>query len=113
MEKIYKLVEYRESAEPDYPTIKVDTFSSIFKEMFPGRKPGKIGLAGYQIFPLPVYDALRKAVPDADISKTDIISDLRTIKSQIELEMLQESFRISEAAIEKIIGLMTPGNDRT
>jgi len=108
IEKIYKLVEYRESAEPDYPTIQVDTFGSIFAEMLPGKRVKKIGLAGYQIFPLPVYDALKKAAADADITKSDIIADLRTIKSPIELEMLQESFRISEAALEKAVAVMNP-----
>jgi Xaa-Pro aminopeptidase len=108
IEKIYKLVEYRESAEPDYPTIQVDTFASIFAEMLPGKKVRKIGLAGYPVFPLPVYDALRKAAPGAEIAKSDIVADLRTIKSPVELEMLQESFRISEAALEKTVAAMRP-----
>jgi len=108
--KIRKLVEYRESAEPDYPTIKVDTFASIFGELFGEKKPAKIGLAGYQIFPLPVYNAIRSAAPDAEILKSDdIIFDLRVIKSAIELEMLQEAFRIAEAALEGTLKRMKPG----
>src|SRR5512147_683992 len=31
--KIYKVVAYRESAEPEYPGVRVDTFASIFAEM--------------------------------------------------------------------------------
>lgn len=109
IKKIYKLIEYRESAEPEYPNIQVDTFSSIFKELFGGRKVKKIGLASYQIFPLPVYEGIRKAAPDAEIIKSDeIIVDLRIIKSPVELEMLQEAFRISEAALKKTLKQMKP-----
>ena len=107
LKKIYKLVEYRESAEPDYPGIKVDTFESIFKELLPGKRVTRIGLAGYQIFPLPVYQAIQKAAPDADIIKSDdIIFDMRAIKSEVEIEMLREAFRISRGALEKTLGLM-------
>ena len=81
IDRIYKLIEYRESAEPEYPDIKVDTFESIVKEMLPdfGRSP-KLSV-GYQIFPLPVYDSLRKAFPEAELIKSDdILVDLRVIK---------------------------------
>jgi Xaa-Pro aminopeptidase len=109
IKKIYKLIEYRESAEPEYPNIQVDTFSSIFKELFGERKVKKIGLASYQIFPLPVYEGIRKAAQDAEIIKSDeIIVDLRIIKSPVELEMLQEAFRISEAALKKTLKQMKP-----
>jgi Xaa-Pro aminopeptidase len=108
IKKIYKMVEYRESAEPDYPDIKVDTFSSIFREMC-GSDIKKIGLAGYQIFPLPVYESIKKAAPSAEIIKSDeLIVDLRMIKNPVEMEMLQEAFRISEVALEKTLPLMKP-----
>lgn len=109
IKKIYKLVEYRESAEPDYPDIKVDTFTSILQEMIQGKKVSKIGLSGYPIFPLPVYESIKTAVPEAEIIKSDeIIVDLRIIKSPAELEMLQQSFSISEKALEKTLPEIKP-----
>ncbi|MBT9142522.1 MAG: Xaa-Pro dipeptidase [Syntrophomonadaceae bacterium] len=108
IKKIYKLVEYRESAEPDYPDIKVSTFESIFKEVLPGKKIKKIGLSGYQIFPLPIYESVKKAAPEAEIVKNDIVADLRIIKSPAELEMLRESFRISEIALKNTIKQLKP-----
>ncbi|HXK44406.1 MAG TPA: Xaa-Pro peptidase family protein [bacterium] len=108
IKKIYKLIEYRESAEPEYPNIQVDTFCSIFKEML-GRKVKKIGITSYQIFPLPVYEAIRKAAPEAELIKSDeIIVDLRIIKSPVELGILKEAFRISEAALAKTLNRMKP-----
>ncbi|MFH0797129.1 MAG: Xaa-Pro peptidase family protein [Candidatus Omnitrophota bacterium] len=108
IKKIYKLVEYRESAEPDYPDIKVATFENIFKEIMPGKKIKKIGLSGYQIFPLPIYESLKKAAPEAEIVKSDIVADLRIIKSPAELEMLRESFRISEIALKNTLKQLKP-----
>jgi Xaa-Pro aminopeptidase len=109
IKKIYKLVEYRESAEPEYPGIKVDTFASIFAEMLRGKKPRRIGLAGYQIFPLPVYEAIRAAAPGADIIKSDdILFSQRVIKSPAELQLLQKSFEISEIALESVLAAMKP-----
>ena len=109
IKKIYKLVEYRESAEPDYPDIKVDTFSLIFPEMLPGKEIKKIGLVGYQIFPLPIYESLKVAAAEAEIIKSDeLIVNLRIIKSPAELEMLQEAFRISEKALEETLREIKP-----
>ncbi len=107
--KIYKLIEYRESAEPEYPDIQVDTYKSIVAEMLPGRDIKRIGLAGYQILPLPVYNSLRAAFPDAEIVKADdILVELRTIKRPIEIAMLQEGFRISEVALGQVLPKMRP-----
>lgn len=108
IKKIYKMIEFRESAEPEYPDIKVDTFSEIFGDML-GKEVKKIGLASYQIFPLPVYEGLKKAAPGAEIIKSDgLVVDLRIIKSPVELEILQEAFRISEVALERTLPQMRP-----
>jgi len=107
VKKIYKILQYRESAEPEYPGLELDDFSKVFREMAGEVK--KIGLAGYQIFPVPVYEAIKKAAPKAEIIKSDeIIVDMRIIKSEVEIEMLKEAFRISEIALEKAIEEMKP-----
>ena len=109
LKKIYKVVAYRESAEPEYPGVQVDTFASIFSEMFGGKKPQKIGLAGYQIFPLPVLDEIKAAAPDAEIIKSDeIIFDQREIKSPAEMGMLRESFAICEKALDVALDQIKP-----
>jgi len=107
VKKIYKILQYRESAEPEYPGFELDDFSKVFREMVGEVK--KIGLAGYQIFPIPVYEAIKKAAPDAEIIKSDeILVNMRIIKSEVEIEMLKEAFRISEIALEKAIKEMKP-----
>ncbi|MCD6407878.1 aminopeptidase P family protein [bacterium] len=106
VKKIYRILQYRESAEPEYPDMELDDFSKVFREMV-GEKVRKIGLAGYQIFPVPVYEAIKEAAPEAEIIKSDdILVNMRIIKSPVELEMLKESFRISEIALEEAIKSM-------
>ncbi len=109
LKNIFKLVEYRESAEPDYPDIDVDTFEKVFKKLFGRKKIKNIGLAGYQLFPVPVYESIKKAAPGAKIGKTKIISELRTIKSNAEIKALKEAFRISEIALEETLNNMKEG----
>ena len=60
------MIEYREPAEPDYPTIAVDSFRSLIREAL-GRDPQRIGLAGWAILPLPVYHGIREAFPHAEV----------------------------------------------
>jgi Xaa-Pro aminopeptidase len=105
---IFKLVEYRESAEPDYPDIPVETFDSLFRRLMPGRTVRRIGVAGWQLFPLPIYEGLKKAAPGAEIVKSDIISDLRVIKSPAEIAMLKAGARISAEALDHILPRLTP-----
>jgi len=107
VKKIYKILQYRESAEPEYPGFELDDFSKVFREMVGEVK--KIGLAGYQIFPVPVYEAIKKAAPEAEIIKSDeILVDMRIIKSEVEIEMLKEANRISEIALQGAIKEMKP-----
>ncbi|MCM8804199.1 MAG: M24 family metallopeptidase, partial [Candidatus Omnitrophica bacterium] len=66
-------------------------------------------ISGYQIFPLPVYEAIKKAAPDAEIIKSDeIIDNLRIIKSEIELKIMKRAFEISEIALQKTIERINP-----
>jgi Xaa-Pro aminopeptidase len=106
---VRKMVEYREPAEPDYPSIKVDNFRTLVREAI-GKEPKKIGLAGWAIFPLPVYTAIREAFPAAEIVKADdIIFQQRAIKSPAEITCLEEAFRITRAATDSVIARLKPG----
>jgi len=107
--EVRKLVEYREPAEPDYPGIEVATFKGLFDEML-GREPKRIGLAGWAIFPLPVFLSLSKTFPNAKLVKADnIMFSQRSIKSENEIACLKESFRLCELALEEIRMRMRPG----
>ena len=107
--EVCKLVEYREPAEPDYPSIKVHNFRSLILETI-GKEPKRIGLVGWAILPLPVYLALREAFPNAEIIKSDnILFQQRAIKSPAEIASMEEAFRITRSATDKVISRLKPG----
>jgi len=111
IKKIRKLLEYRESAEPDYPDIEVSTFSDIFDEITGGKGVKRLALGDYTILPMPVWDGITKAMGGkGEIIRAEwIISNMRSIKSKNEIELLKEAHRISEIALEETLGRIKPG----
>lgn len=111
IKKIRKMVEYRESAEPDYPNIPVSTFSEIFDEISGGRGIRILALGDYTILPMPVYDGITKAMgKNGKIIRAEwIISNMRIVKSALEIKMIKESHRISELALEEILNKIKLG----
>ncbi len=106
---LHKLVEYREPAEPDYPSIAVTPLRDLIREAV-GYEPKKIGLAGWAIFPLPVYKSLREAFPNAELIKADdVIFQQRAIKSDSEITCLKEAFRIARQSTDEVISQLRPG----
>ncbi|MBE2202853.1 MAG: aminopeptidase P family protein [Chthoniobacterales bacterium] len=106
---VFKMVEYREPAEPDYPGIGVETFNTLF-EKFGCKSPKRIGLAGWAVFPLPVYHALQKAFPGAELVKADdVLFAQRAIKSSHEIACLKSAFALVRGALDEVLGQLRPG----
>lgn len=109
IQKIRKVLEYRESADPEYPGVPISTFEEIFQEAIP-QGVNKLGIAGYSILPLPIYNALKKAIPNATVVRADdILARMRMIKSPNEIALLKEANRISEIALGEVLKAIRPG----
>jgi len=107
---IEKMVEYRESADPEYPGIPVATFRDVVAKAMPGKKLRRLGLVGTTILPLPVYESLLRDLPGVEMVKADdTLSALRIVKSDAEIALMREAFRISEIAVEAILNEIKPG----
>lgn len=109
--KIRLMVEYRESAEPDYPGIPVSTFKQVFDEVSGGKGVRTLALGDYSILPMPVYDGIVNALGKRGklVRAEWIISDMRTVKSELEIRMIREAHRISELALEETLSRIKPG----
>ena len=105
IKKIRRLLEYRESAEPEYPGIKLSTFEDIFDEISNGKGIKRLALGDYSILPMPVWDGIKKAMGEkGEIIRAEwIISNMRSIKSENEIELLKEAHKISEVALEEVL----------
>jgi Xaa-Pro aminopeptidase len=108
--RIAMMVEYRESADPEYPGIPVDHFPDVVKKAMPGQKLRKLGLVGYSVMPLPVYMSLQAELPRVKLIKADdTLISLRIDKSATELKLMKRAFQVSEKAIDAILGEIKPG----
>ena len=100
---ILKMIEYRESAEPQYPGIPVASYGDVVKAAMGDRPLKKLGLVGYSIMTLPVYFGLQKQLPGVELIKADeTLLPLRFIKSENELRCMRRAFEISELALDAI-----------
>lgn len=110
IKRIRKMIEYRESAEPDYPGVAVCSFPEVFAEALGNRPLRRLGIAGYALLALPVYDALRRTLPAVKLEKADdILFSLRSKKSPAEITLLQKAFTISEEALDEVLEVIRPG----
>lgn len=110
IKQIALMVEYRESAEPEYPGIPVAHFKDVIKMAMPGKRLRKLGLVGYSVMPLPVYHSLCSELPKVELVKADdTLISLRINKSANEIKLAKRAYEISEIAIGAILNEIKPG----
>ncbi|MDZ4199999.1 MAG: Xaa-Pro peptidase family protein [Kiritimatiellia bacterium] len=108
--KIEKMVEYRESAEPEYPGIAVATFKDVAAKAMGMKKLKKLGLVGYSVLSMPVYEGLKTHLPAVRLFQADdCLIHLRILKSPAEIACMRRAFAISERAVEAILDEVRPG----
>ncbi len=106
--RIMQLLEYRESAEPDYPGMALDTFGDVLDAVAGDVK--RIGVAGMSILPVPIYQSIVEAAGDAEVVKADeLLTEMRMVKSENELACMREAFRISEIATGAVLDEIEAG----
>lgn len=107
---IEKMIEHRESAEPDAPGMIFTTYSEIVAKYTPKKEIKKLGIVGWAITPLPVYMSLKKHFPNVELIKADeTFLPLRFVKSDNEIDCMRKAYFIAELAVEAIINEIKPG----
>lgn len=113
IDRIRLLKAFRESSEPEYPGKALDTFQTVFDEALQGRKLTRIGVAGFSLMTIGVFDALKLALADygaVPVEKADdLVSGLRMIKSEPELACMREAARITRATFDYVLEQIRPG----
>ncbi len=110
IEKIFTMMEYRESADPSYPEQNPKKYSDVFAALGVKGKKLKIGVASFLDTSVVMMEGLKGCYPEAEIIRADeIMTELRQIKSENELACLREGFRITEIATREVIKNIKPG----
>ena len=114
LDKIFVLLEYRESADPSYPEAKPDTYRDVFKSLGVTGDHIKIGVAAWIDTTLVMMDGLKDAYPQAEIVRADsIMVKLRSVKSGNELACMRSGFKMVEYATQEVIKALRPGVTET
>jgi Xaa-Pro aminopeptidase len=100
-----------ETSAPEWvPKVSEIDFSVLIAELFKDRKISRIGLAGSNIFPHPIFENLREGVGGAEIVPADeVLLKVRSIKSENEIQILQEAYRITEEAMKAALDYAEEG----
>lgn len=110
LDKLFILMEYRESADPAYPQLVPDTYNDVFKAIGVSGKKLRIGVASYLDTSVVIMEGIKKSFPEAEIVRADhIMVALRSIKSENEIACLEEGYRIAEIATHQVIKEIRPG----
>jgi Xaa-Pro aminopeptidase len=71
---------------------------------------GRVGIAGWELFPARVYAALVEAYPQAVFEPaSDLLLEIRKVKSPAEVEVMRRSARIAQRGVEAMYAIARPG----
>ena len=108
--KIAMMLNYRESAEPDYPGIKLATYPEVVKMAMGRHKLKKLGLVGTAVMTKPTLDAVASQLPGVEVVAADeVFRPLRWVKSENELNCHRKAFKVAEKAVRALLDELKPG----
>ena len=108
--KIAMMLNYRESAEPDYPGIALATYPEVVKMAMGDRKLRTLGLVGTAVMTKPTLDAVAAQLKGVKVVTADeVFRPLRWIKSENELACHRKAFKVAEKAVRAMLNELKPG----
>lgn len=107
--KIRRVLCYRESSEPEYPGVELATLEDLLDEVSGGRGVKRLGIVGYSIMTVPIHEAIKEAMVGGEVVRADdIVIEMRKIKSENELKLLREAYRLSQIGLDTIVNSIKP-----
>lgn len=107
--RVHPLYVETSAPEWDKPTNAYD-YTKVFQELskrFPIRR---IGIANTNTIPHAIMQDIQKAAPDATyINADNLVMQVRWKKSDQEIKMLREAYRITDEAVRKTLPMVKPG----
>lgn len=95
----------REFTHPDeeYPFTTLLRLREIVAEASQGAglAPRRVGLAGLELMPTRIYQALREALPDVElVDAENLVTALRAIKTPAEQAVIRYAYRVAQAGMQ-------------
>ena len=96
--------------EEEYPNAKITSFREVFEEIGREKPVSRIGIVGIEVMPHGIYTELIDQLTGVElVDITDEYLDFREIKSPYEIDQIQQSFAMADAAFEEGLELVKPG----
>ena len=74
------------------------------------KKPVKVGIGNWNIFPHTLFNELKQAVPEGEfLQADDLLLNVQKIKTESEIPYIIEAYRISEASLIEALDAAKPG----
>ena len=90
--------------EVDFTNTKFTTVREVASELREGKKQIKVKICGIDAMSVVLYERLKVMLEDAAIENGDsVLYGLRLVKSQNEVEMLKEAWRICDAGYKAVL----------
>ena len=102
---------YVETSAPEWdkPTNAYD-YKMILDELSERMPIKKIGIANPNTIPYKIMEDIKKGAPDAEFVDAELpMMKLRWFKSEKELEILREAYRITEEGVRQVCEMIEPG----
>lgn len=107
VKRIEKLLEFRETSDPEYPDLEYSTFAQLLSSC---GQLKRIGIIGANVMTVQVYLGILEGAGEARIEKCDqLLRDMRMIKTPEEIAMQRTAAQIAQQGFEKGIQRIAPG----
>jgi len=91
------------------PVHRAEEFIPQIVRSIAGRE-SRVGLVGDNLLPVSMFEVIRKALPKASFtSVTQLLIDLRQIKTPAEVALLERAADVNDAVLEGVIAKIRPG----
>lgn len=106
LKNIIRMMDFRESSQPDYPGSKLAAWQDILGEW----KISKLGIAGWHMFPHTIMQNIADVIGRRNISDADsLIRQVTLVKTPAELDCLRRAAKISELGFKAVLENIRPG----
>lgn len=103
---IRRLIDFRESSQPEYPGSKLTAWRDLLAEF----KIKRLGITGFAMLPVPIWQKIADILGAENAGpEENIIADMRMVKSHHELKLHRLAYKMSEIGLEAVIKAARPG----
>ena len=85
LDNVHLMLNYRESAEPDYPGIPLSTFDIVAKQAMGKKKLKKLGLVGTAVMTKPTLDAVAAQLPGVEVVVADEVKAVELVGTELNI----------------------------